>query len=106
MPNRRLEWSVIASVLILSVASRLGVFRRNVMVSGTDMGAFGAMTEKTEIAEVVEGRTAALTALRIRETLLLHASCPPLKKDTSPLFPSQCENVITSNVTAHNSKTL
>ena len=97
MPNRCLEWSVIASVLILSVASRLGVFRRNVTVSGTDMGAFGAMTE---IAEVVEGRTAALTALRIRETLL------PLEKDASPLFPSQCENVIKSNVTAHNSKTL
>ena len=51
VPNRCLDWSVIASVLILSVASRLGVFRRNVTVSGTDMGAFGAMTE---VAEVVQ----------------------------------------------------
>ena len=47
VPNRCLDWSVIANVFILSVASRLGVFRRNVTVSGTDTGAFGAMTESS-----------------------------------------------------------
>ena len=38
VPNRCLDWSAIASVLILSVASRHWCLPRNVTVSDSDMG--------------------------------------------------------------------